>query len=727
MNLQATETIGRHNTPAASLMQKLRSIHLSGSRQRKVGIQFPLWVKFIAGISVLLCLFMLAVITIVGDQMRQSILEEFAKRGLTVARNLAAVNTSFITTYNYVKIEQSTDYVVKENDLLYATVIFFDGESAAYSGREDLKQLVLSGPLHDKALKSQKTLIQQSTHHGLQYCEIGVPIFLDQQKWATVRVGFPLDHMHSAVQETRKMLLLFGSLALVIGCLAGFAVARKITQPIGKLVEGVEAISLGDFDDPIHIDTRDEIGYLGRRFSTMQSTIRENLQLLTRKNQELLDSNTELRNEIHEREQAEAALRRRDEILKAVTFASERFLREPHWQDTIEQVLEKLARAMGVSRLSLVQSWSNVGNPQPFRPLYEWAAEGIASPDEYGEKKDREDSDDCDSPESLAVIVDERTWGYLRVVGMPIEIGWRIASQDALKTVAGNLGAAIQRELTLERVQAANRAKDDFMANMSHELRTPLNHIIGFTELVADRRIGPLNEKQEEYLNFSLNSGRHLLSLINDILDLSKIEAGKMELDISPVDLNLLLVDCFNFVKEKALNHNIQLSSDLAKLPPQINADERKLKQVLFNILSNAVKFTPDGGQVSLRARMVDYIIQPGRRRGDNEFIVRPKNGQPCDADQRIRKFVEVAVTDTGIGIPEEDMLRIFDRFDQLKTSQDRKHEGTGLGLSLAKCLVELHGGRIWAESTGEGHGSTFRFVIPTPITIHPDQCREQG
>ena len=726
MDMHATESIDLHAPPALNLIQKLRSATFFGAQQRKVGIQFPLYIKLIAGISVLMCLFMLAVVTIVGDQMRQSILEEFAKRGLTVARNLAAVNTGYITTYNYVKIEQSTQYVVNENDLLYATVQFFDGEAAAYSGRDDFKASVLAGPLHDKALKSDKTLIQQSAHSGIQYCEIAVPIFLDQQRWGTVRVGFPLDHMHSAIHDTRKMLLLFGSLALLIGCLAGYVVSRKITHPIGKLVERVEAISSGDFDEPIDIDTRDEIGYLGRRFNTMQSTIRKNVHLLTRKNQELIDSNRDLRNEIHERKQAEAALYRRDDILKAVTFASEQFLREPHWQATIEQVLAKLGEAMGVEKLSLAQSWATLDNPQPFRPLVEWEANTSRSHHEGAAITAADGPGGLENPESVALVVGERTWGYLRAVGMPAETGWRIASQDALKTVAGNLSAAMQRELTLERIKAANRAKDDFLANMSHELRTPLNHIIGFTELVADRRIGALNEKQKEYLDFSLQSSRHLLSLINDILDLSKIEAGKMDLDLSTIDLNGLLVDCLNFVKEKALNHNIRLSSELTELPDSITADERKLKQILFNILSNAVKFTPDGGRVSLGAQMVDYIVTPGRRKGDGDLIVRPKNGQPCDADQRIRTFVEVSVTDDGIGIPEKDIQRIFDRFDQVDNAQDRKHAGSGLGLALAKSLVELHGGKIWVESRGQGNGSTFRFIIPSPVSLTPHGSGEE-
>ena len=238
-------------------------------------------------------------------------------------------------------------------------------------------------------------------------------------------------------------------------------------------------------------------------------------------------------------------------------------------------------------------------------------------------------------------------------------------------------------EQAKETAEKANRSKSDFLANMSHELRTPLNHIIGFTELVADKRIGALNRQQEEYLQDVLQSSRHLLSLINDILDLSKVEAGKMKLEASEMSLEGLLRDSLNMVREKALKHGIALSPRFEAIPESIRADERKLKQILYNLLSNAVKFTPDGGRVELAARGMD--------------------GQG----------LEIMVSDTGIGVPEADLERIFQPFEQGDKSSGRTHQGTGLGLSLTKMMVELHGGRIWAGRRAEGPGAVFSFTIP--------------
>jgi signal transduction histidine kinase len=237
--------------------------------------------------------------------------------------------------------------------------------------------------------------------------------------------------------------------------------------------------------------------------------------------------------------------------------------------------------------------------------------------------------------------------------------------------------------------ETANRAKSDFLANMSHELRTPLNHIIGFTEIVVGKNLGDLNEIQEEYLNDALNSGQHLLSLINDILDLSKVEAGKMQLTPSDINLRLLLESSLMMFKEKAREQGIQLYTAIDSIPESIKTDKRKLKQILYNLLSNAVKFTPDGGQVRLSARL----------------SVTGEDKRPSE--------VEIGVSDTGIGLLKEDLNSIFSPFEQVEQTRSRRFHGTGLGLSLSKRLVELLGGRIWAESEGEGSGSTFKFVLP--------------
>ena len=240
-----------------------------------------------------------------------------------------------------------------------------------------------------------------------------------------------------------------------------------------------------------------------------------------------------------------------------------------------------------------------------------------------------------------------------------------------------------------EAAEAASRAKSDFLANMSHELRTPLNAIIGFSEVLQDLTFGPLNQKQSRYVDNVLVAGRHLLNLINDILDLSKVEAGKMKLEIAAVPVKPVLDGALVLVKEKAMKHNLALVLNVPD-PVTIMADERKLKQVVFNLLSNAVKFTPDGGQITVAA-------------------------QRCD------EGLQISVADNGIGIKLEDQLRLFREFEQLDSSYGRKHQGTGLGLALTRKIIELHGGRIWVESKGEGEGSAFRFVVP----LKPPGMRE--
>jgi signal transduction histidine kinase len=232
-----------------------------------------------------------------------------------------------------------------------------------------------------------------------------------------------------------------------------------------------------------------------------------------------------------------------------------------------------------------------------------------------------------------------------------------------------------------EQLEIANRHKSEFLANMSHELRTPLNAVIGFSEVLLERMFGEVNEKQEEYLQDILSSGKHLLSLINDILDLSKIEAGRMELEALPFDLPAALDNALTLIKERAARNSITLGVNVDPRIGEVVADERKVKQVLLNLLSNAVKFTPEGGTITMSA-----VLNGGT--------------------------VEIAVADTGIGIAPEDQATVFEEFRQVGTDYARKREGTGLGLALARRLVELHGGALTLQSE-LGKGSTFTFTIP--------------
>jgi signal transduction histidine kinase len=257
----------------------------------------------------------------------------------------------------------------------------------------------------------------------------------------------------------------------------------------------------------------------------------------------------------------------------------------------------------------------------------------------------------------------------------------------AAQSVLAIQNARLFRELAdkSRQLEAASRHKSEFLANMSHELRTPLNAIIGFSEVLADRMFGDVNEKQAEYLHDILESGRHLLSLINDILDLSKVEAGRLELELGRFHLPTALDNALTLVRERATRHGITLTQAVDPEVGDIVADERKVKQILLNLLSNAVKFTPEGGRVGLTATAAEGVIT-------------------------------IAVSDTGIGIAPEDQAAIFEEFRQVGRDDARKQEGTGLGLTLAKKFVELHGGRIWVESQ-VGQGATFTFTLPVAAT----------
>ena len=256
-----------------------------------------------------------------------------------------------------------------------------------------------------------------------------------------------------------------------------------------------------------------------------------------------------------------------------------------------------------------------------------------------------------------------------------------VSNRDELGALATNVNRMNDELDRLYReLETTSRHKSEFLANMSHELRTPLNSIIGFSQVLRERMFGEVNEKQEEYLDDILSSAYHLLSLINDVLDLSKVEAGQVELEVAPFSLREALESGVVMVRERATLDGVKVAYSAEPEVDLVDGDERRIRQVIFNLLSNAVKFTPAGGAVDVSAAQV--------------------NGE-----------VRVSVADTGPGLAPEDHDRIFEEFQQTELGLEQ-HEGTGLGLALSKRLVELHGGRIWVDSE-LGKGSTFVFTLP--------------
>jgi len=265
----------------------------------------------------------------------------------------------------------------------------------------------------------------------------------------------------------------------------------------------------------------------------------------------------------------------------------------------------------------------------------------------------------------------------------------------------------VQLQEATRQAEAASRHKSEFLANMSHELRTPLNAILGFAELLQDPAFGPFTEKQDRYMGHIHSSGKHLLALINDLLDLSKVEAGKFELRPEAFVLHEALTAALTEIRLQAEAKQLQIELQVDPALTTLTADPVRLKQIVLNLLSNAVKFTPEGGAVTVTAR----IGSRGEGLGSSEG----SRLGPKPYTLYLGEFVEIAVADTGIGIKAEDLPKLFQPFTQLESPVTMRNQGTGLGLALTKHLVELHGGQIVAASEGEGRGSTFTVCLPTP------------
>ena len=503
------------------------------------------------------------------------------------------------------------------------------------------------------------------------------------------------------------LLLLAG---LVISALGALALARGMVRPIRTLSEGAQRIGEGNLEQNIEIHTGDELEVLADRFNRMSAQLTESYAGLERK----VDERTrELKNALEQ----QTAI---SEILR-VTSSSPTDV-----QPVLNAVAERAAIlcAAPFSRVLLVEG-------EMLRPAAEYA-DGALKGDAAWEPTDlvplarsslagraafaRETIHhadvlplvDSDYPAAkanmlrfrcraaLAVPLLREGGAYGAIFLSRREPGLFAPDQVALvETFARQAAIAIDnvrlfREIDdkSRELEIANKHKSAFLASMSHELRTPLNAIIGFSEVLLARLFGELNEKQDDYLKDIYTSGRHLLSLINDVLDLSKVEAGRMDLEAAEFHLPTALSDAMTLIRERATNHGITLGLAVAPELGTIVADERKFKQILLNLLSNAVKFTPDGGRVDVTAAGAE-------------------NG------------VLVAVKDTGIGIAAEDQEAVFEEFRQVGNDYTSKQEGTGLGLALTRRFVELHGGRIWVESL-PGQGSTFSFIIPDRAGAEP-------
>ena len=500
----------------------------------------------------------------------------------------------------------------------------------------------------------------------------------------------------------RTVVVLF--VALLLSLLASVVLARRMVRPIGALREGAAAIGAGRLDQRIEVRTGDELEQLGEQFNKMAAELRESYAGLERK---VEDRTAELR-ETLDFQTATA------EILRVISSSP------TDVQPVLDTIAERATRLCDANfgfvftfDGDLIHISSTFGvDPRGIEAI---RAQFPMPPGKHSissrtisTREVVHVSDVLADPE-YAIKDAARVARFRACLGVPMrsegeiigaitvlrpEVGYFSDKQvDLLKTFASQAVIAIQNVRLFNEIQEkslqlelANRHKSEFLANMSHELRTPLNAIIGFSEVLLEKMFGEMNEKQEDYLKDIHSSGKHLLALINDILDLAKVEAGRMELNVDRFHLPSAIDNALTLIRERALRHGISVSAEIDPQLGEVSADERKLKQILLNLLSNAVKFTPEGGKIKVAARPAGNMV-------------------------------EIAVSDTGIGIAPEDHAAVFEEFKQVGTDYTRKAEGTGLGLALTRKFVALHGGTIRVESE-LGKGSTFTFTLPLEAAV---------
>lgn len=613
-------------------------------------------------------------------QQRATIRQAAEARGLAFNRTFALMGAAAVLD-NLFRVQEAMNRIIQDPDILEIDVI--DPSSMIVAARHTKR---IGTILRDQDWiappKSQQEVVTYSTDAEGEPLLVIVEPLLDEGKIAAwTRVVFSLSQVRREEwQSIQRMILV--TLALVGAGIVGIYVAQRKVSSIfrGIVAKLQDAVTTPGMPQPQSSSTAlgaeeglQTVQAGQGEFEFLTSVVTRTAELLTKQSEVLRESEMKFRSVAQSANDAIVSADQRGNIIA--------------WNTGAERIF-------GYQEAEVLGKPFTMLMPERYQHAHE---QGLERMRESGEAKSLGKTTELaghrksgqEFPLELSLSGWKTGEGEF-YTGIIRDITERKHAEEALQALTASLEQKVWErtaELEVARDQAltATQHKSEFLANMSHELRTPLNAVIGFSEVLLERMFGELNRKQEEYLRDILGSGRHLLALINDILDLAKIESGRMELDLGTFDLPAVLNSTFMLIREQAMRQRIHVSLDIDHRLGRFTADERKLKQILLNLLSNAVKFTQDEGALSLKAVLQD-------------------------------DGVEISVTDTGIGIEPEIQQKIFDEFFQVGDHL-RKQEGTGLGLAVTKKFIELHGGRIWVQSA-KGQGSTFTFtlpILPTP------------
>lgn len=557
-------------------------------------------------------------------------------------------------------------------------------QAAAADGTRE-EEAMVSHDLHGATVLTSMAPIQP----------LGWKVFVEQ----------PIGEVYAKLNASflRAAVLLLAGLA--ISALAASVLARSMVQPIRTLSRGARRIGQGDLNQQIVVDTGDELEGLAQQFNRMSAQLRESYGELERKvERRTAELTSALEYQTATAEILRVISRSLTDLQPVLWAVAERsaVLCKAHgcrvWLPEGDHLRSMTGyqgvrdgSATGRDEILPLTRGSVVGRAFVERRTVHVEDVALLVDSEYADSREPQSRHGFRTVLGVPMVREGASFGIIAVVRREVR-PFSSAEIRLVETFADQAVIAIQNARLFQEIEdksrqleVANQHKSEFLANMSHELRTPLNAIIGFSEVLTERMFGELNDKQMEYLRDIHSSGQHLLTLINDVLDLSKIEAGRMELDLSSFDLGMLLDNALTLVRERAQRNRLSIALEVGEGLTEWVADARKVKQIVVNLLSNAVKFTPAGGRVRLTARRIE-----------------------TDGGA----MAEVSVADTGVGIAPEDHATVFDEFRQVGSDYLRKAEGTGLGLSLARRFAQLHGGTLTIESR-LGEGSTFTLLLP--------------
>ncbi|MEK6661292.1 MAG: ATP-binding protein [candidate division NC10 bacterium] len=698
-------------------------------------------------------------------QHNQLLRREFVKRGKALASDLAASGELGVFSEDERLLNSSLRGITGEEDVAYVFMYTDAGRRLVSGGRgltgpgsktiaEAIGEEIRARILADR----QPVMTALSSAGGESFLEFYAPIvsadvrLVEEQFFGMptpgrgpgddrtrvigiARVGLSLRNIDADSSYLIKLWAILSVVFLAVGTVAAYALSRRITQPITRLTESAARMAEGQLDQTIPVTSHDEIGTLAETYNEMAKALKRTLNEREQVAGELRDLNQSLEDRIRERTSQLRELYRLGVSMQEPLPLSDRLnliLKGVHevigldriivWLPDQEETSFDMAAAAGfdpsLPRTVRVPISDEVPTlARAHRDRVEIIVEGPSEvPPELRVKP----------PYHRLGVLRSRNFVVLPLISRGRSVGVFAAdnalsrkpiapSLDLFRIFASQAAVAIENAQLFREVEEANRQlalasrhKSEFLANMSHELRTPLNAILGFTELIIDGVYGEAPEALRESIEDIHTNGRHLLKLINDVLDLSKIEAGRMQLSLSEYSIQELIGSVISLTRSLAAEKQLELLSQVEEGLPPAFGDSKRLMQVLMNLVGNAIKFTSPGGSVTVTARIVP----------SSEFRVPSSqhgtwNPEPGTAS--VSELVEISVADTGIGIPATELESIFGEFRQIDSSISREYGGSGLGLSIAKRFVELHGGTIWAESQ-VGQGSVFHFRIPLRV-----------